>query len=145
MISLILLATFVTTLALPLIEQIEKRADKIQLYGVPKPLSGRDKLHIRLGNIGVSQSSQSGLIKYTSILSNEECLLKRFDKFEEICETIQRSKCKPGNFWIAKRIFYPTLSEAVGSGYAGCAAFDSFHQTRKSFDQDILDLFTYHT
>ena len=96
MFALILLALIAPTLAQPVIGQSENRADKIQLFGTQRPLSSRDHLHVRFSNIGINPSSGSGHIIYTSILSNEECLLKRFSEYEEVCETFQRNKCKPG-------------------------------------------------
>ena len=78
------------TLTLPIVEQVETRAQKIQSQGIPKSLSSRDRLRTNL------LSSRPALIVYTSIFSNEECLLKRYDEFEEICETIQRTKCNSG-------------------------------------------------
>ena len=93
MVVLLLLIMIAPTLTLPIIEQIETRAQKIQSHGIPKSLSSRDRLHTTLRSPG---SSQPGLIIYTSIISNEECLLKRYDEFEEICETIQRTKCDSG-------------------------------------------------
>ena len=93
--------------SLPLIQQIEERAMKIQLHGVPVELDSRDKLHARLINVGGGNlSSQSGLIIYTSITSNQECLLKRFEEIEEICETFQRTKCKSGKFFIRPNCVY---------------------------------------
>ena len=93
MVVLLLLIMIAPTLTLPIIELIETRAQKIQSHGIPKSLSSRDKLHTTLRSPG---SSQPSLIVYTSILSNEECLLKRYDEFEEICETIQRTTCDSG-------------------------------------------------
>ena len=93
MVVLLLLIMIAPTLTLPIIELIETRAQKIQSHGIPKSLSSRDRLHTTLRSPG---SSQPSLIVYTSILSNEECLLKRYDEFEEICETIQRTKCDSG-------------------------------------------------
>ena len=104
MVVLLLLIMIAPTLTLPIIEQIETRAQKIQSHGIPKSLSSRDRLHTTLRSPG---SSQPGLIIYTSILNyklinghlrefNEECLLKRYDEFGEICETVQRTKCDSG-------------------------------------------------
>ena len=89
---LLLLIMIAPTLTLPIIEQIETRAQKIQSHGIPKSLSSWDRFHITLRSPGSSQP----LVVYTSINSNEECLLKRYDEFEEICETIQRTKCDSG-------------------------------------------------
>ena len=97
MILITLLIVVSPTCTLPLIQQIEERAMKIQLNGIPVQLDSRDRLHARLSNVGGGNlSSQSGLIIYTSITSNRECLLKRFDEIEETCETFQRKKCKSG-------------------------------------------------
>ena len=93
MVVLLLLIMIAPTLTLPIIEQIETRAQTIQSHGIPKSLSSWDRFHITLRSPG---SSQSSIIVYTSSVSNEECLLKRYDEFEEICETIQRTKCDSG-------------------------------------------------
>ena len=93
MIALFLVIIIAPQPIFPIIQQIETRAKKIQSFGAPRSLSGRDRLHTHLGNLG---SNQADLIIYTSILTNEECLLKRYDETEKVCETIQRTTCNDG-------------------------------------------------
>ena len=77
-------------------QDLETRARYIQLMGILKPLNTRDRLTTRLNYIGANLKSTKNLILYSSITSNEECVLKRFDQVEERCEELDRQVCKQG-------------------------------------------------
>ena len=77
-------------------QDLETRARYIQLMGILKPLNTRDRLTTRLNYIGANLKSTKNLILYSSITSNEECVLKRFDQVEERCEELDRRVCKQG-------------------------------------------------
>lgn len=78
---------------------IEERALHIQLNGEQKELNARDRLNTRLRSIGTHHESRSDLIFYTSITTNEECVLRRvIDSMpvEERCENLTRTICQKG-------------------------------------------------
>ena len=77
-------------------DDLETRANFIQLMGRLKPLNTRDRLTTRLNYIGASLNSRRNIIVYSSITTKEECVLKRFDQFEERCEDLGRQVCKKG-------------------------------------------------
>ena len=61
-----------------------------------KPLTTRDRLTTRLNYIGANLNSRKNIIVYSSITTNEECVLKRFDQLEERCEDLGRQVCQKG-------------------------------------------------
>jgi hypothetical protein len=80
-------------------EEFQRRADVILVYGKEKTLNARDRLNTRLHNVGTDRRSNRRLIKYTSITTNEECVLKRFDKRSAPvtrCEELTRQRCTSG-------------------------------------------------
>ena len=76
---------------------LETRARYIQLMGKLKPLNTRDRLTTRLNYVGANLKSTKNLIIYSSITTNEECVLKRFDQVEERCEELARRVCRQGS------------------------------------------------
>ena len=77
---------------------LERRARLIQLHGRPKAFNTRDRLTTRLISVGTHPQSRKDKIIYTSIASNEECLLKKFEKREERCEVLPKKECNEGNY-----------------------------------------------
>ena len=77
-------------------DELQTRANFIQLMGRLKPLTTRDRLTTRLNYIGANLNSRKNIIVYSSITTNEECVLKRFDQLEERCEDLGRQVCKKG-------------------------------------------------
>lgn len=78
---------------------VEERALLIQLDGEEKELNARDMLNTRLSSIGTHPDSGDGLIFYSSITTNEECVLKKVKSsspIEERCENLSREVCKKG-------------------------------------------------
>lgn len=81
----------------PTMEKIlgaEERAELIKIVGKQKRLNNRDRLNIRFSQVGTHLGTKENIIIYSSITTNEECVLERFDDVEKLCQDIPRLKCK---------------------------------------------------
>lgn len=74
----------------------QRRAHEIMVYGKEHPLNTRDRLNTRFHTVGTHRGSTPGLIRYTSISSGQECVIRRFIKQlppVTRCEIITRKLC----------------------------------------------------